>query len=113
MIDSRLLYGGIDTDSALQMVENPSVMYSENVRAITQRGQSSGDIEFISGNVEVVAINNLLHGSGDVLLGKCVYAETVYLCYYHATESMIIKYDTVSGMAVKIFSSSYVSGGLS
>lgn len=114
--ETRFLYGGIDSDTAIQLIDDKSLLNAVNVRAVISKNQQAGDVQFIEGNT---FISNIGGNSGFYkLIGKCTddeeQVEYLFLCSQSAIikPHAIYKYDKKTNTVSIFFGNGNVSGGL-
>lgn len=125
----RLLNGGVDAQTAINLIEKNMVVNAVNVRRGLSSEQKDNEIQAIQDSAEVSLLTSLL---GDeqvgankfVLVGKTAYDETrkLYLFYQSTPKNLIVELDTFNNTAVVIrrdtsnifnlTSSSYVSASV-
>lgn len=114
--ETRLLFGGIDSDTMPQFIDDKAMLNAINVRTTINNDQTTGAVEFIAGNDFV---GNFGDGTQFYqLLGKCTdeEKEVEYLFFHSALQfarkPAIYRYDKKLNAISLFFDDSNVVGGL-
>src|SRR6478609_4409448 len=114
--ETRLLYGGMDSDTAIQLMEDKTLLNAVNVTVAYGEQQDTGDVRFIVGNTFIANIG--ASTAAYVLIGKCTDEERqqqyLFMCSTAPTTKPhgIFRFDKATSTVSIFFGNGNVSGGL-